>query len=90
MITLMLAVHDKESRTFRQPFSMNTKRDAVESFRQVVNDENSQFNKFPDDFDLVQVGEFCVRTGELKPMPPTVLASASSLLQKETLNKEEL
>lgn len=41
---------------------------AIRAFSEAVADEKSQLSKFPDDFELHQVGTFNPVTGELEPM----------------------
>lgn len=59
------SVHDRESETFIKPFGMETDRDAKEGFKVVVNDEKTNYHKYPDDFSLVKLGSFDQRTGQL-------------------------
>ena len=80
-------VKDAESQTFIAPFTMNTDRDAIESFRHVVNEEKqSPYHKFPKDYTLYNLGTFDPRTGELQTNPQNSqikLVVAYDLLQKE-------
>lgn len=61
---LIFSVHDKASETYGQPICFNTERDAVQGLRRLVNDDKeNQFNQFPADFTLVQIGKFDPRSG---------------------------
>lgn len=82
------SVQDKESNTFIAPFSMQTNRDAIEGFRVVINDEKTNYNKFPQDFALYYLGEFDEREGTYKNMTKEKIAEAIDLKALNE-NKEE-
>lgn len=63
----MYTVRDRESQTFIKPFCMETDRDAKEGFKIVVNDGESNYSKFPNDFELIRLGEFDPRSGKITP-----------------------
>lgn len=80
----MYSVRDRESNTFIKPFCMETDRDAVEGFRVVSNDKESPYNKFPSDYQLIKLGEFDPRTGEVTPIVQETLCWAKDLLKETT------
>lgn len=79
------SVKDRESKTFINPFAMQTDRDAKEGFRQVVNDDKSPYAKFPDDYELLKLGTFDPRSGEIEPHKPETLCWAKDLVNNATL-----
>jgi hypothetical protein len=81
------SVLDRESNTFIPPFSTPTNRDAIENFKVVVNDEKTNFCKFPKDFALFYLGEFDEREGTYKNLTKELIAEAIDLkiLEKENL-----
>lgn len=79
----LFTVHDQESNTYLPPFTMKTVRDAIEGFRQVVNDEKTDYNKFPKDFKLVKLGEFNQLTAEIISHAPENIVGAIDLKKEE-------
>lgn len=62
----LFTVHDSASDTFIPPFCMTTERDAIDSFRHVVqNEKQSAYAKFPSDFTLVYLGDFDQQNGSI-------------------------
>lgn len=62
---------------------MATERDAREGFRQVTNDENTPYHKFPKDYSLMLLGSFDERTGVTKLQEPQHVCFADDVLNKE-------
>lgn len=54
----MYSVYDCKAEAYHQPFYMRSKGEALRSWQQAVNDENTTFCKFPGDFTLFEIGEF--------------------------------
>lgn len=81
------SVKDAESQTFIPCFTMPTDRDAIDSFRHVVNNEKeSPYHKFPKDYSLYNLGSFDLKTGEITLNPKETqikLALAYDLMTKE-------
>ena len=84
---IIYSVKDNESGTFIKPFTMATDRDAIEGFRVVSNDKESNYNKFPDDYLLVNLGEFNPRTGEITQDKVKPMVLAKDLISLEQLEK---
>lgn len=66
MTRMLFTVFDSAARAYLQPFFSSTVEEAIRSFREAVNTEGHQFNKFPEDYALYCVGEFDQATGVLK------------------------
>lgn len=58
MIKYMFSVYDTKARNYSNPFTAINQQVAIRDFTQAVNESSSQLNKFPDDFKLIEVGEF--------------------------------
>jgi hypothetical protein len=58
MITKMFTVYDSKTEAYLQPFFVASKGAAVRSFADAVNEEGHQFNKYPEDFTLFELGEY--------------------------------
>ncbi len=81
---ILITVFDSVSNTFGNPFPADSARDAIEGFRQAVNDENTKLNKHPTDFSLVKLGNFDNRTGELTLEKEQIATALSLLIPKES------
>lgn len=82
MIIKLFAVFDSKAAFFGQPFSDQQEGSAIRNFADAVNDgsnQNNMWHKHPEDFSLFQIGEFDNATGELLPITPKSLVTASAL-----------
>ena len=78
----LYVVKDKASNTTNDPFHCLTDRDAVEGFKQVVNDEKTTICRHPEDFDLYYLGDYDPRSMDFSLIDtPKFLISASELKQ---------
>lgn len=78
---LIFSVYDSAAEMYLDPFVAPTLEVALRGFRQVVNREGHQFNAFPADYTLFQVGEFDPHTGVLRANAPTNLGNGLTVLQ---------
>lgn len=60
----IFTVFDSAANAFLQPFFAPTIETAIRSFRELVNEPNHQFHKFPEDYVLFHVGTFDQNTGQ--------------------------
>lgn len=65
MITKIFAIHDAKANAFLQPFFSPTAGTAERAFSTAVKDPASQFEKFPEDFTLFEIGSFDDASGDL-------------------------
>lgn len=80
----LYSVRDNKTAAYHRPFCSEHKNLAVRSFRTAVNDAGTELNKYPEDFELFEVGEFEVETGMLKQFTaPVFICSAMSLLDEK-------
>lgn len=82
MVIKLFAVFDAKAAFFGQPFSDQQEGSAIRSFADAVNDSSNpanMWNKHPEDFSLFQIGEFDNNSGELIPVIPKSLVTASAL-----------
>lgn len=68
MMLLVFTVFDSAARRFLEPFCADTPEVACRMFRTLVNREGHQFNRFPEDYTLFQIGEFDGELGTLKSL----------------------
>lgn len=64
----MYSIRDSKGEVYNTPFFQKTHGEAERSFRQLASDEKSLVWKYPDDFDLYFIGEWCDQTGVLTPL----------------------
>jgi len=83
MTSIICSVFDGAAERFLAPFPTETVETAIRSFRQAVNEQKHQFNKFPEDYTLFGLGEFNEETGALEAYnPPRKLGMALQMLVK--------
>lgn len=86
MLVQVYAIYDSKSKTFGQPFFSNTNGTAQRDFTNLVNDRQTQVNKYPDDFTLHHIGEYDDALGLVSPPDtgaPILLTTALNVLIKE-------
>lgn len=88
MTEMVFTVFDSSANAFLRPFFSPTIETAIRSFREIVNQEGHQFNKFPEDFTLYHVGEFDQTKGELKGSGPVSLGLAITFVTRAPLELE--
>jgi len=76
----VFAVRDSKTQTYGQPWFQQTVGEAERSFKTLVNDEKSMPNKYPEDFDLYELGSYDDQTGVVVGREtPTHVAKAIAL-----------
>lgn len=60
-------VYDSKVEAYMSPFCQRSKGEALRAWETAVNDEQTQFCKFPADFTLFEIGEFDDNTGVITP-----------------------
>lgn len=83
MIVFMYAVHDTKAGNYSPPFIAPNAMVAARHLAQQTTDESSLICKYPEDYELVQIGRFNLETGEIEASPPTVVATAKQLQDRE-------
>jgi len=78
----LFSVHDSKAQTYLNPMTFRTSAEAIRAFETTCKDSKSQFNMYPADFTLVQVGEFSPEHGTIVPLDkPHILCNASNFVQ---------
>lgn len=80
METQLFTVYDSAADRFLDVFPAPTVEFAMRGFREAVNKEGHQFNKFPEDYTLFHVGAFNAETGEVLGYPPRSLGVAVTFM----------
>lgn len=82
MLLKAYSIRDAKASFYHTPFFKPTEGEAVRDFIQVANDDKGTINKFPEDFDLFEVGEYETNTGHFKALEaPVHLRKAIDLLK---------
>lgn len=77
MLIKIFAIRDAKALAFGQPFFSQTKGTAIRSFQETVNDPNSPFHKYPDDYSLFEIGIFDDEKGTIEALDiPQVIGNA--------------
>lgn len=73
MIKFLYSVYDSKARAYGNPFVSVRQELAVRDFTTAVRDKDTNLSKYPEDFTLVEIGEFddetCVFTLYQNPIP---------------------
>lgn len=78
----IFSVHDAKAEAYLPPFYMRRTGEAERAFSANVKDTSTQFNQFPSDYTLVELGTFDEDTAQIKTYEtPHIICNASTLLQ---------
>lgn len=70
MIVVAYSIYDKKALTYFHPFYAPTDGSAIRSFRDLVEDTNTQMGRHPGDFAMYCVGEWDDQFGRFEPHSP--------------------
>lgn len=84
MLLKMYSIRDSKAEVFNPPFFKHTHGEAERDFRNLVNDEKSFVNKYPEDFDLFYLGQFDDQTGKIEPLPTPEHQLKAVMLKKQS------
>lgn len=86
MKTSIFSVFDSKLAVYNTPFFMQREQAAIRSFTDAVNDPQTTLNKHPEDYTLFHIGDFDDDTGELIPVHPRGLITASAVVRPAGLS----
>lgn len=86
----IFTVFDIKAGAYLRPFFSLTAGTAVREFATELNNPESNFAKYPEDFHVVELGSFDDSTGDFETHKPKVVATATALIQNSdsTMNSE--
>jgi hypothetical protein len=85
MVKNVYAVYDSKVNHYDQPFLMHSRGEALRSWITIVNDQSTSFFKYPEDFSLMELGEYDNITGKYKNHDvPVNLGLASNFKKPQT------
>ena len=76
----IFTIYDTKAEAYTAPFVAKTAGIASRMFEELVNQQGHQFNKFPGDYVLYQVGSWDESNGVCTPMEPTNLGAGLQYL----------
>lgn len=79
-------VYDSKAEAYMQPFFMRSRGEALRGWQDACNDTKTQFNKFPEDFTLFEIGEYDELTAKIiQPNAHTALGKALEYVKKNQI-----
>ncbi len=78
----MFSIFDLKAEVYSRPFFALTDQEAVRTFADAVNAEDSPYNRHPEDYTLFSIGEFSDRTCEISTHPMQHLGNAISFVRE--------
>lgn len=79
----LFSVYDQKSESYSTPFPAKTIGEAERSFAEEAKNPNSLVSKYPTDYNLFYIGDFCQETCEVIPNSKQLISSAFNLLEKQ-------
>lgn len=76
MMLHLYAVRDIKAQAFGRPFTIANNAMAFRAFVAAQQDSSSEMSKYPEDFQLYQLGSFDDQTGEIIPFNPTLVTES--------------
>lgn len=87
MILPVFAIYDSKAQSFHSLYQVPTVDVAIRAFTQAVNDpSNSDLHQFPQDFSLIEIGNFDNETGVITPIDHVNHGMASQYKKREVAN----
>lgn len=84
----ILSVQDTKAERFGNPFVSPNLAVADRDFALACKEPKSPMCMFPDDIQLVCIGDFDENTGKIKPIEPVIVCTARQYIKKEKENKK--
>jgi hypothetical protein len=76
------SVKDLKAETFAQPWFQRNDALAMRAFGQIVENPETDWHKWHEDYSLYSIGEFNTETAEIIPHTPNQIANASDYISK--------
>lgn len=78
---ILVSIYDKKADSYAPCYCVDNRHIALRSFENLIKAGNSDVANFPEDFALMEVGEFINETGEVVPKNATLLSNASDFIK---------
>jgi len=73
---ILVSLYDRATEAYAPIMTVNTRNEALRSFRQAVNDPQTPIHTNPTDYELYQLGTFNDQTGEINTDAPDLIGRA--------------
>lgn len=80
---LLIALYDRATEAHAPVMTVNTRNEAIRSFREAVNDPNTPIYKNPTDFELYQIGTYNDQLGEIVAIDRELIARAEDYTDRK-------
>lgn len=78
----VFTVHDSKASAYLPPFYMRNSGEAIRAFETTAKDPSTQFNKYPKDFTLFEIGSWDEENGQITMLQhPKLLINAAEFIQ---------
>lgn len=84
MLLKVYSIYDKTVQAYGDPLPAPHVGHILRFFETQANDPNSKYCRWPDQFELHEIGTFCQTSAEMKSCTPTVIQSAKEAKHAET------
>lgn len=79
----IFSVHDSKAEAYLPPIYFKTAGEAIRAFETTVKDPKTQMHNYPQDFTLVELGDYDERTAKISMLAqPKILGNASEYAGK--------
>lgn len=80
----IFSIYDAKAKFFTQTIADKNSASAERNFKTAVNNKDTDFSRYPEDYQLFELGSFDNETGILSPHSvPILVCNASSLVQTQ-------
>ncbi len=80
MVTKMYCIYDRKTEIHHPPHFCHNIAHALRHFRDIFSDTQSQLHRYPEDFQIFEVGAFDDKDACLMPQNPHMLCSGTELV----------
>lgn len=80
---ILVALYDRATEAHAPVMTVNTRNEAIRSFREAVNDPNTPIYKNPTDFELYQIGTYNDQLGEIVAIDRELIARAEDYTDRK-------
>lgn len=80
---ILVALYDRATEAHAPVMTVNTRNEAIRSFREAVNDPNTPIYKNPTDFELYQIGTYNDQLGEIVATDRELIARAEDYTDRK-------
>ena len=79
---IVTAIYDSKVKEYSKPYFFRSREEALRSWMDVVNKEDSDFHRHPEDYTMFELAEFSIEQGAFKNHEaPVSLGTAHTLQQ---------